>query len=91
MKFHVTGSNKDTGARMTLDIEADSKAAAERKAGQAGMHVNHCQEVFDEPHEVRHSTHRGEVDRSRSKTIPVLVLIALVGVVAWFFWPRIVG
>lgn len=91
MKFHVTGSNKDTGARMTLDIEAGSKAAAERKATQAGMNVNHCQEVFDQPHEARHSTHRGEFERSRSKAIPICVLLALVGAVAWFFWPQVMG
>ncbi|HEV8604899.1 MAG TPA: hypothetical protein VGQ99_06015 [Tepidisphaeraceae bacterium] len=39
MRFHVTGQNKDTGARMSLEFEADSKAAAQRKATSAGMNV----------------------------------------------------
>jgi hypothetical protein len=32
MKFQVIGQNRDTGARMTLEFQAESKAAAERKA-----------------------------------------------------------
>ena len=47
MKFRVIGSCRETGARMTLEFEALSKAAAERKAQQAGMAVNRV-EVFSE-------------------------------------------
>lgn len=41
MQWEVTGQNRDTGVRMTLQFEANSKAAAERKAASAGMYVNH--------------------------------------------------
>jgi hypothetical protein len=47
MKFRVIGSSRETGARMTLEFEALSKAAAERKAQQAGMAVNRV-EIFAE-------------------------------------------
>ena len=45
MKFKVIGSNRDTGARMVLEFEAESKAAAERKATQSGMNVNSVQDI----------------------------------------------
>ena len=32
MRYFITGSNRETGDRMTLEFEAESKAAAERKA-----------------------------------------------------------
>ena len=32
MRYKVIGQNRDTGARQTLEFEAESKAAAERKA-----------------------------------------------------------
>ena len=45
MKYRVIGSNKDTGARMTLEMEADSKAAAERRALQSGMYVTRVEDA----------------------------------------------
>jgi len=47
MRFKVTGQNKDTGARQTLEFEAESKAAAERKALQSGMTVNKVENITD--------------------------------------------
>ena len=47
MKFKAIGSNRDTGARMVLEFEAESKAAAERKATQSGMNVNSVQDISD--------------------------------------------
>ncbi len=47
MKFRVIGSSKETGARMTLEFEAQSKAAAQKKAQQAGMAVNRV-EIFSD-------------------------------------------
>jgi hypothetical protein len=47
MKFRVIGSSRKTGARMTLEFEAPSRAAAERKAQHAGMAVNRI-ETFGE-------------------------------------------
>lgn len=45
MKYLVVGQNRDTGARMSLEFEAESKGAAERKAAKAGMDVHHVTEV----------------------------------------------
>src|SRR3954451_8587291 len=47
MLYRVTGSNRDTGARMILELHAESKAAAERKALQQGMNVNHVLDITD--------------------------------------------
>jgi len=47
MKFQVIGASRDTGARMTLEFEAESKAAAERKAAQQGMEVRSVREITD--------------------------------------------
>ncbi|CAN5530578.1 hypothetical protein BH10PLA1_BH10PLA1_17530 [soil metagenome] len=47
MRFKVTGQNKNTGARQTLEFEAESKAAAERKALQSGMTVNNVEDITD--------------------------------------------
>jgi hypothetical protein len=83
MKYKVTGINHDKGARMTLELEAESKAAAERKAHNAGMDVQHVEDITagDHPHAER-ATHRGEHSRGGSgwlgKLVTLLVLAAIV-------------
>src|SRR5687767_9297478 len=47
MRYNVVGQNRDTGSRMSLEFEAESKAAAERKAAHAGMSVHHVTDVTD--------------------------------------------
>lgn len=47
MQYRVVGQNRDTGARQTMEFDADSKAAAERKATQAGMTVTRVEVVND--------------------------------------------
>jgi hypothetical protein len=47
MKYRCTGSNHETGARMVMELEAQSKAAAERKAAHAGMDVNHAEAMLE--------------------------------------------
>lgn len=42
MRFRVVGSSRETGGRMELEIEADSKGAAEREAARRGMDVRHA-------------------------------------------------
>lgn len=79
---------------MTLELEAESKAAAERKANKAGMDVNHVQEISDAEHpaeEPRHSRHRGEVPVAGYNFVPAIVTIIIVAGLVWFFWPRIRG
>src|SRR5207248_2482940 len=94
MKYRVTGSNRDTGARMILEFEADNRAAAERKAIQSGMNVNHIQAVTDdEESEPAHvsSKHRGEPIQSgaASKLLAMLIFLIVAGVIVYLFWPKI--
>jgi len=86
MQYRVIGSNKDTGARMELTFEAESKAAAERKASQQGMAVNRVEDITDgHTHpagDVRHSK-RGGAGMGK---IPLLILVVIVVAVAWYFF-----
>lgn len=45
MQYRVSGQNRENGARMTLELEAASRGAAERKAQQAGMEVQRVEEI----------------------------------------------
>ncbi len=48
MQFKVSGVNRESGARMALQFDTTSKAAAERKASQSGMDVHRCVADTDE-------------------------------------------
>jgi hypothetical protein len=51
MKFSVKGYSKDHGARVQMDIEASSKADAERKAIQSNMEVVRVEQMSEvDPH-----------------------------------------
>src|SRR5437763_5262600 len=95
MKFRVTGCNRDSGARMTLEFEADNRAAAERKAVQSGMSVNHIQDITeheegDEPAARPRSSHRGEdLGGGGSKLLAMLIFLIVAAGIVWFFWPKI--
>jgi hypothetical protein len=89
MKYRVIGSNKDTGARMILEMEADSKAAAERKASQTGMYVTRVEDAGM----LHESVSTGRPVRRRSSggmgwLVQLVILAAIVGA-AWHFWPQI--
>ena len=86
MKFKVTGTNRDNGARMILEFEAESKAAAERKASQSGMSVNRVENITDgypgyamEPRSPRRGNMMGIVRR-------LLFLLAMAAVAYWWFF-----
>jgi hypothetical protein len=91
MRFQVIGSNRDTGARMMLELEAESKAAAERKATQSGMSVNRVVDVSDG---YPAYSNEGRPGRRRSggggKLLFLLLLIAI-AIAAYYFWPKISG
>src|SRR4051812_46405508 len=94
MKFRVIGANRETGARMTLEFEAESKAAAERKASQSGMSVNRVENISegsvghaDEPT----SRRRGRGDGSFGLLIRFIILIGLAAAAFWFFYLRTHG
>jgi hypothetical protein len=87
MKFMVVGQNRDTGARMQLEFEAESKAAAERKAGQAGMSVHHVTDVSN-GHAVGtgvNPAYRGPIRTSGGRLLRLVVLVIIVAV-AWYAW-----
>ena len=90
MKYRVIGANRETAARMVLEFEAESKAAAERKATQAGMSVTRVEDVTDgyvaHATEPRTSSRRGS--GSGGRFVFLLLLVAIAGAV-WYFWPKL--
>ena len=94
MLYKITGTNHSTGARMSLEFEAESKAAAERKARGAGMDVQHVQDITDgdmSGPRMAH-THRGENSGGGGAIaglIKLIVIFAVLGVIAYFAWPKI--
>src|SRR3954466_14735857 len=91
MLYRVTGTNHGTGARMTLDLEAESRAAAERKAANTGMDVLHVQESATDGAEavIRHSSKRGQSSGAAGSAIKVIIILALVVAAAWYLMPKI--
>ena len=88
MKYRVIGANRDTGARMILEFEAESKAAAERKASQSGMSVNRVEDITDG--HVAHAT-TGSVRRRNGSggfLVKFIVLLAIVAAAFWWFYLR---
>jgi hypothetical protein len=87
MKFQVIGQNRDSGARMTLEFEAESKAAAERKATQQGMSVNRVVDISQghmgtasEP-----NPRAGIIYQSGGKKLKLLLFVVIVAAIAWYF------
>lgn len=80
MKFRAIGANKETGARMTLEFEADSRAAAERKATQSGMSVNRVENM-----EGNFQSTEQPANRRKNKSVGFLILVILAVAFWWFF------
>ena len=92
MRYRVTGTQHEKAARMTLELEADSKAAAERKARNAGMDVQHVHEIGadDGSGDAERRNHRGQDDGSGSRLwLKLLIVLAILAVAAYFAWPSI--
>lgn len=49
MKFKVVGENRETGRRMSMELEADCRIGAEHRAAAMGMVVRHVGVVLDKP------------------------------------------
>jgi hypothetical protein len=78
---------------MVLDFEANNRADAERKAKNAGMDVQHVQQVMDGPDEIHiGSRHRGEDAGPITgmhpivRTILIVALFAGAAWIAWYYW-----
>ncbi len=91
MKYKIVGQNRDTGARTSMEFEAESKAAAERKAAQAGMSVHHITDVTNGyPGGAPGTNYRGPVKSGgRGGWVKLVILLAVLGVAAWYFWPKL--
>jgi hypothetical protein len=93
MKFKVTGTSKSTGARMTLEFEAQSKAQAERKAMQQGMNVTRAEDISDG--EMPKSFPTG-ADRRGARSggslagkFFALIILAAIALAIRHFWPQL--
>ena len=91
MKFVVTGQSRETGARMTMEFEAESKAAAERKATQGGMSVHRVQDVTDGYPATAAGPRGGSRRRGGGGGLGALVALVLVAAAVYYFWPQIRG
>jgi len=93
MRYHITGINHDKGSHMTLDIDAPSKAAAEKMASHAGMDVQHIQDVTNHHEAHERQTHRGEDPGEGSgwivKWIVGIVVVVVIVAIAALVWVRI--
>jgi hypothetical protein len=94
MLYRITGSNRDTGARMILELHAESKAAAERKALQQGMNVNHVLDITDgdpglPPPAARGAgAYRGRSGSKLRRLVMVIVILAIVYAIWRYGIPR---
>ena len=86
MKFQVIGQNRASGARMTLEFEAESKAAAERKATIQGMSVHRVIDISDgypaQSHEP--NPRAGNVYRSGSGRLRRIIIFVILLIIVWW-------
>ena len=89
MKFVVVGQNRSTGSRMSMEFEAESKAAAERKATQAGMSVSRVEDITDGYVAKAHDPLPRKRKSGFGGLLKLIIFLAIVAAAAYFFWPRI--
>jgi len=98
MKYRISGARYDTGARVTIELEASSRAAAERQANQAGIEVLHIEQVREQPQadapdaaaHSAHTTHRGEFppEHHIGRWIALGILVLIIVLLA-MYWDRL--
>lgn len=95
MKYKIVGSNRSTGARVTMELDANNRAIAERKAAQAGMEVLHVEQMA-EPGEIEleappRATRRGEFipESYVGRRIAIFIVLAGLIVAAFFLFGHI--
>jgi hypothetical protein len=87
MKYQIIGQNRESGARMTLEFEAESKAAAERKATLQGMSVHRVVDISDGHGAMSQAPdpRAGVIYQSGGGKLKKVILILIVLAVAWYF------
>jgi hypothetical protein len=93
MRFKVIGSRKETGARVQMEVEAESKAAAEKKSLGMGVVPNSIVDISDGEPQHTGVKYEGKGGK-RAGLNPLVKLILLVAILAaaWYFlWPMLRG
>ncbi len=85
MKFQIIGEDRDSGGRTTFTVEAESKAAAERKARDRNVNVRSVRDISDGVATTALNYGRPRKSGGLGKLVAVVVLLALFGV-AWYAW-----
>jgi hypothetical protein len=87
MKFQVIGQHRETGARMTLEFQAESKAAAERKALTQGMSVHRVVDITDGYPAMAHEPNprAGNVRKPAGRKIKAILFLLILLAIAWYF------
>lgn len=86
MQFRVTGTDHATGRRATLEVDAGSKAGAERTARGRGIDVQHI-EAVESGVEHHGSRHRGEdQEPPRRGMVWIAIVLALLGGIGYAAW-----
>ncbi len=87
MKYRIVGQNRDSGARMMLEMEAESKAAAERKALSQGMTVNHVEDITNgySPKASAPNPRAGRRNEGGAGKFVALLLIVVVAILIFMY------
>jgi hypothetical protein len=101
MQFRVIGHRRDNAARVTLEFEAESKAAAERDALKQDIEIVRVELVQGgnppavpsqpppRPAVGTVRTHTPQPTRRRIPLAPLLLLLLAAAAAAWYFWPTL--
>jgi hypothetical protein len=92
MRFKVVGANRQTGARVTMELDGNNRAAAERQANQLGVDVLHVEQLLEGDERPHGSKHRGEFEPEShlARNILLVVLLAVI-VLLVVYWDKIRG
>ena len=77
---------------MQMEVEAESKAHAERKGREAGMNVHHVRDISDGAADPT-GINRGPSQRGSSGggKLKLIIILAILLAAAWFFRGTIMG
>lgn len=83
MKFQVMAEDRETGARKVVMLEAESKAAVEKKARGMGLNVRSIRDVSEGMPDTTPTVHRAQRGGGLVRAIIVLLILAILAIVVW--------